>query len=276
MAEATLLVARVGVSAALALACSAERMVVSEPLELGADAGPASDAGPRPLCGPNASEGIPLEQSSPALGPGHAGRWLARILGDEASQFPSALLQLALDPVGAQLRFETSVSLPALTDARGGYLCRAPSASTCASASGFVPAFGYTLADVAARDSILSFRVFLEQPWNDWCVRQTPVIQEIPGCDPVYDVEAAYADRLWGDTCAVLRGDEWLDIDCDRLATVERHACACTEAGCRAAARALEVNLRLVADDALDGALWFSGDHAQALHFERQSELRAP
>jgi hypothetical protein len=276
MREDTLLVARVGVSAALALACSAERMVISESLEFGADAGGVADAGVTPLCGQSASEGIPLEPSSPVLGKGHAGRWAAQISGDEASQFPAALLQLALDPERAQLRFETSIALPTLTDARGGYLCRAPSTSTCATASGFVPAFAYTLADVAARDSILSFRVFLEQPWNEWCTLQPPVIQEIPGCDPFYDVEAAYSDHLWGDTCSVLRAGEWFDIDCDRLATVEWHACVCSESGCRAAARALEVNLRLVGADALDGALWFSGDHAQALHFERQPDPAVP
>jgi hypothetical protein len=139
-----------------------------------------------------------------------------------------------------------------------------------------VPAFGYTLADVAARGSILSFRVFLEQPWDAWCALQPPVLQEIPGCDPSYDIELAYSDVSWGDGCAVWRVDRWFEIDCDRLATVERHACVCSEAGCRAAARALEVNLRLVAADALDGALWFAADHAQVVHFERQPEPSAP
>jgi hypothetical protein len=33
----------------------------------------------------------------------------------------------------------------------------------------------------------------------------------------------------------------------------------------------VEVNLRLVAPDELEGALWFAADHAQVLHFERQS-----
>jgi hypothetical protein len=68
----------------------------------------------------------------------------------------------------------------------------------------------------------------------------------------------------------VRRGDEWIEIDCDRLATLERHACVCSAAGCRATARLQQVNLRLVAPDALDGALWFEADHAQVLHFERE------
>ena len=276
MQEATLLAVRVGVSAALALACRAEHWEISEPFERGADAGPALNAGVQSLCSQNASEGIPLRQSAPALGPGHAGRWLARLSGEEALQFPSDLLELVLGPAGAQLRFETGTSVPPLIDPRGGYLCHAPGASTCATASGFVAAFGYTLANVAARDSILSFRVFLEQPWSEWCQLQAPVLQEIPGCPPSYDVEAAYTDRSWGDPCAVLRADEWFDIDCDRLATVERHACVCNDAGCRAAARMVEVNLRLVAADALEGALWFAADHAQVLHFERQPDPSAP
>jgi len=275
MQQATWVAVRVGVSAAVAFACSAEHLVISEPLERAADAGSAADAAAL-QCGQRASEGSPLDTSSLALGPGHAGRWLARLAGEEARKFPSALLELTLGPARAQLSFDTATPLPMLFDARGGYLCRAPSASSCATPSGFVPAFAYTLAAVAARDSILGFRVFLEQPWNEWCKLQAPVLQEIPGCDPFYDVEAAYSDVSWGETCAVLRGDEWFGIDCDRLATVERHPCVCTDAGCRAAARTLEVNLRLVAADALDGALWFAADHAQVLHFERQSEPSAP
>jgi hypothetical protein len=275
-AEATLLAVRVGVGAAVALACRAEHWEISEPIQRGADAGPALDAAAPPLCDQSASEGIPLEPSALALGPGQAGRWLARLSGEEALQFPSDLLELVLDPAGAQLHFETGTSVPMLIDPRRGYLCHAPGASTCATASGFVAAFSYTLANVAARDSILSFRVFLEQPWSAWCQLQAPVIREIPGCGPSYDVEAAYADRSWGDTCAVLRADEWFDIDCDRLATVERHACVCNDTGCRAAARMVEVNLRLVAAGVLEGALWFAADHAQVLHFERQPDPSTP
>jgi hypothetical protein len=274
-ATASWLAARISVGASLACACSAERWVISDSLERGADAGAAADA-PAPACGQNASEGIPLEWSPPALGPSHAGRWLARFFGEEADKFPSTLLELVLDPARARLSFETGTPVPPLSNPRGGYLCRAPSASTCATESGFVPAFGYTLSGVVARGSILSFRVFVEQPWDEWCTLQAPVPREIPGCDPSYHVEAAYSERSWGQTCAVLRGDEWSDIDCDRLATVERQACVCDSVGCRAAARSVEVNLRLLSTDVLEGALWFAADHAQVLHFARQPDPGAP
>jgi hypothetical protein len=273
--QASWIAVRVGVSTALGLACSAEHFVISVPLESGADAGLAPDPAAAPLCPADARAGIPLEWSPPALAPGQAGRWRARIFGAEASKFPSGQLELALDPARAELRFAAGTPLPVLINDGRGYLCRAPSASTCTSASGFVSAFAYTLADVAARGSILSFRVFLEQPWNEWCQLQAPISQEIPGCDPFYDVEAAYSEVSWGESCAVLRAEHWFEIDCERLATVERHACVCSDVGCRAAARTLEVNVRLVSADALDGALWFAADRAQVLHFERQPEPSA-
>jgi hypothetical protein len=138
-------------------------------------------------------------------------------------------------------------------------------------ASGFVPAFEYTPWQVRARGSILSFELYIEQPWNEWCRQQAPVERAIAGCALGYDVEAPYSDVRWGDTCSVQRAGEWGEIDCDRLATVERHPCMCGADGCRASARRLEVSLRLVAPDVLEGALWFAADRAQVLHFERQS-----
>lgn len=263
---------RLGISAALAVACGGERWVIGEPPD-GPDAGLALDASAAALCGEIATEGMPLQSPLPTLSTGQAGSWAARLIGDEAGKFPSQLLQLELRPAGAHLHFETGSPAPALLDPRGGYLCHAPGASTCVTTSGFVAAFDYTPWQVTARGSILSFLLYLEQPWNDWCQQQTPVERAIDGCALGYDVEPSYSDTRWGETCSVLRGLDWVEIDCDRLATVERHPCMCNAEGCRASARMVEVNLRLVAPDALEGALWFAADHAQVLQFERQSTV---
>jgi hypothetical protein len=234
------------------------------------DAGLALDASAAALCGEIATEGMPLESPLPSLSAGQAGSWAAQLSGDEADKFPSKLLLLELGANGARLHFETGGPVPALLDARGGYLCHAPGAETCVTESGFVGAFDYTPWQVTARGSISSFRLYLEQPWDDWCRQQVPVERTIAGCALGYDVEPSYSDTRWGDTCSVLRGPDWVDIDCDRLATVERHPCMCNADGCRASARMVEVNLRLVAPDTLEGALWFAADHAQVLQFERR------
>jgi len=270
MLEARRSVVAAGLCAVLAASCNGERLVIGDPLPT-PDAGFELDAAGAPSCAAVPGEGIPVAQGAPLLGPGHAGRWLAVLSGEEAGKFPSDRLQLDLSATDARLHFEAISPLPPLLDGRGGYLCRAPGASTCASESGFVPAFDYPLSSVTARGTILSSRMFLEQPWNEWCQLQAPVEQDTPGCDPSYGVEAPYSDVRWGEPCAVRRADEWFDLDCDRLATLERHACVCNADGCRGAARALELNLRLVAPDALEGALWFAADRAQVLHFERQA-----
>jgi hypothetical protein len=260
-----------GIAAALTSACDGGRWVIGDPKSDATDAGLALDASTAALCGEIATEGMPLASPSPSLSAGQAGSWLARLSGDEAGKFPSQVLQLELGPSAAHLHFETGSPAPALLDPRGGYLCHAPGASTCVTTSGFVPAFDYTPWQVTARGSILSFLLYLEQPWNDWCQQQRPVELAIAGCALGYDVEPAYSDPLWGDSCSVLRGADRVAIDCDRLATVERRPCMCDAEGCRASARMVEVNLRLVSPDALEGALWFAAEHAQVLHFERQN-----
>lgn len=261
---------RLGIAAALASACSGGRWVIGTELDE-ADAGLAFDASTAALCGEKTTEGMPLASPLPVLSAGQAGSWEARLSGDEAGKFPSQVLQLELGANAAHLHFETGSPAPVLLDARGGYLCHAPGASTCVTESGFVPAFDYTPWQVTARGSISSFLLYLEQPWNDWCRQQAPVERAIAGCALGYDVEPSYTDARWGDTCSVLRGPDRVEIDCDRLATVERHACVCNADGCRASARRVEMSLRLVAPDALEGALWFAADQAQVLHFERQS-----
>jgi hypothetical protein len=259
-----------GIAAAFSGACSGERWVIGEPPDE-SDAGLVLDASAAALCGEIATEGMPLASPLPALSAGQAGSWLALLSGDEAGKFPSQVLQLELGANAAHLHFETGSPAPPLLDPRGGYLCHAPGADTCVTPSGFVPAFDYTPWQVRARGSILSFLLYIEQPWNGWCQQQAPVERAIAGCALSYDVEPSYSDVRWGDPCSVLRGPDWVDIDCDRLATVERHPCMCDADGCRASARMVEVNLRLVAPDELEGALWFAADHAQVLHFERQS-----
>ena len=124
---------RLGITAALAVACSGERWVIGEPPD-GADAGPALDASTAALCGELATEGMPLASPLPALSAGQEGSWAARIEGDEADKFPSPVLQLELGASAAHLHFETGSPAPALRDARGGYLCHAPGANTCVTA----------------------------------------------------------------------------------------------------------------------------------------------
>ena len=140
---------------------------------------------------------------------------------------------------------------------------------SCASPAGFVAGFDYRLVEPSSRGSIASFALFLDEPWDAWCRLQAPVEIVQPGCAPRHAVERPYDEARWADGCAVRRGEEWTPLPCDRLATVEREACACTAEGCRARARLQPVNLRMVGPDSLEGALWFSADRAQILQFSR-------
>jgi hypothetical protein len=166
----------------------------------------------------------------------------------------------------ASLLFESRSPVPALIDPTAGHLCTT-SVQSCASEAGFVAGFNYTMVEARSRGSILSFGVFPDEPWSEWCRQQLPVEVRQPGCEPRYDVERAYDEARWGPSCAVRRGVEWTDIACDRLATVERQVCACTADGCRARARLQPVHLRQLSPGILEGALWFAADRAQALVF---------
>jgi len=251
-------------------ACQHERWVVGTPLQEPADAGLALDGAAVILC--PAPDGEPEPEPEGALpGTDHLGRWSAQLTGEEAAKFaaPRFDLTLAADGMG-RLRLESASPPAAALDGAHGYLCSPPSATTCTTPSGFVPGFEYALARVSARDSILSFRALLDQPWDGWCALQTPVEEIVPGCDPRYDIEPSYLLASWGETCSVMRGNGWNEIDCNRLATVERRPCACTAQACRAArGRRLDAHLRLVAPGVLEGALWFDGDSALVVQFER-------
>ena len=252
------------------VACQRERWVIGTPLGEPADAGLGLDAAAVVLCPAPDGEPEPEPEGRPP-GADHRGRWRAQLTGEEAAKFaaPRIDLLLAANGVGRLLLEGASAPATAL-DAAHGYLCSAPSATTCTTPSGFVPGFEYALARVSARDSILSFRALLDQPWDAWCALQTPVEETVPGCDPYYDIEPSYLFASWGEACSVRRGNEWNEIDCSRLATVERRPCACTAQTCRAArGRRLDAHLRLVAPGVLEGALWFDGDSALALQFER-------
>jgi hypothetical protein len=197
-------------------------------------------------------------------------------MGEEAAKFsaPQLEIELAADGTGT-LHFESPRAPAPARDGAGGYLCSAPSAATCTPSSGFVPGFEYALARVSARDSILSFRALLDEPWDGWCALQTPLEQTVPGCPVHYDIEPVYVDASWGETCSVLRAEGRVEIDCDRLATVERRPCSCTALGCRAArSRQLDAHLRLVAPGVLEGALWFDRDRALVLQFERVADAQ--
>ncbi|MEY2937023.1 MAG: hypothetical protein RL033_7772 [Pseudomonadota bacterium] len=259
-----------GISLVLLPACSGERWVIGEALDAGTDAAVQADAATGPSCpAVTAPEGISLPGAPPALAGAHLGNWVATLLGAEADAFPSGRLRLRLTGDGAALLFESRNPVPALIDATGGYLC-STSVESCASEAEFVAGFDYTMVEASSRGSILSFGVFLDEPWNEWCRQQAPVEDRQPGCDPRYGVERAYEEARWGASCAVRRGAEWSDIACDRLATVERQVCACTADGCLARARLQQVHLRLVSPRILEGALWFTADRAQALVFARE------
>lgn len=250
------------------LACGGERWVIGEAEDAGADAAVTVDAAVSVGCTMAETEGIPLASSAPSLAQGHLGSWSATLAGVEAEAFPSARLQLQLAREAATLRFESASPIPALVDPAAGYLCTS-SVASCASAAGFVAGFDYRLVEASSRGSILSFGVFLDEPWNEWCRQQTPVEHGQPGCEPRYAVERAYDEARWAEACAVRRGSEWTPIGCDRLATVERQVCACTADSCRARARLQPVFLRLVQASSLEGALWFTAERAQGLRFTR-------
>ena len=256
-------------------ACRGDRWVIGTPLDEPGDAGLALDAAALPRCG--ATDGEPEPEPGGTLpSADQVGRWRAQVTGEEATKFSSLGLELTLaaDGVG-RLRFESArTPEPALDGARG-YLCSAPSAATCAPASGFVPGFTYTLPHVWARGGILSFRSLLDEPWEGWCALQTPLEQTVSGCPAQYGIEPAYVSVSWGEACAVLRADGWFDIDCGRLATVERRPCSCTALGCRAASnRVLDAHLRLVAPGVLEGALWFERERALVVQFERIADAQ--
>lgn len=250
------------------LACSGERWVIGEVEDAGSGAVSALDAAPSASCAGDAAESIPLVSAPPALAELHLGSWLATLAGVEAEAFPAGRVQLQLAREAAALRFDSGSQVPPLLDPAAGYLCTT-SLQSCASASGFVAGFDYRLVEPITRGAILSFGLYLDEPWNEWCRQQTPVERSQPGCAPRHDVEPAYDEARWAEECAVRRGDEWTPIRCDRLATVERQVCACTAAGCRARARLQPVHLRLVEPGSLEGALWFSSERAQALRFMR-------
>lgn len=260
---------RAPTSAALALAllaCSGERWVVGEATDAGADAAVAVDLGASPSCTEQAQEGIPPLSPPPALSAAHLGRWLATLGGSEAAAFPAPVVALRLEGAAASLRFEDGSSVPPVLDPAAGYLC-STSVPSCTSEAGFVAGFDYRLAELRSRGSILTFSLFLDEPWDAWCRLQTPVERTQPGCEPRYDIERPYDEIRWVEGCAVRRGEEWTAIACDRLATVARGVCACTAEGCVARARLQPVSVQLVAPGRLEGALWFGADRAQPLFF---------
>lgn len=270
MSRRALALALAGMVLALLPACSGERWVIGEALDAGTDAAVKIGAAPDASCtaGP-VTQGISLASAPPALAGPHLGTWGATLLGAEAAAFPSGRLQLRLAGDVATLLFESRDPVPSLIDPAAGYLC-STSVQSCASEAEFVAGFDYTMVEARSRGSILSFGVFLDEPWDEWCRQQAPVEDRQPGCEPRYGVERPYEEARWGDSCAVRRGAEWSDIACDRLATVEHGACACTADGCRAGARLQQVHLRLVSPRVLEGALWFATDRAQALVFARE------
>src|SRR5262245_27970265 len=104
MQRSALLAVGLGACAGLSGGCSGERWVIGAPLEQAPDASAVLDAA-TPRCSVAESAGIPAPLAAPLLGPGHAGRWLARVSGDEAAKFPAALVELRLGPGLAELRF---------------------------------------------------------------------------------------------------------------------------------------------------------------------------
>jgi hypothetical protein len=259
---------------ASALGCHGKPWLLGERIAIPSDAGldAGSDAASATACAETSSGDAAADAGSGgALWPGQLGHWQAEITGDEAPAFPAPEIALEILPDRTG-RFQCGdpTLLPPLLEAAGGYLCSAPGPSTCTSTSGFIAGFEYSLLDLSARDSILSFRVELDQPWQGWCGLQLPVLEPRVGCAPHYGVEAPYDNASWGDTCSVTRSGGEEPIDCARLATLERNPCACTRERCEAShERSLTVNLRLVSPDHLEGALWFDSEHALALHFDR-------
>jgi hypothetical protein len=256
------------------LGCKGEPWLLGEPSSAARDAGldAGADAASASACPASASPSDAADAGVRGeLSLGQLGRWQADITGTEAQAFPasSIALEILADRIGS-LQLESTLALPTLVDGTGGYLCSAPGPSTCTSASGFIAGFDYSLLLLSARDSILSFRVDIDQPWQAWCELQVPIVQPRAGCMPRYGVEAPYSAAASGETCSVTRASGPEAIDCARLATVERNPCACTRERCEfSRERGLTVNLRLVSPDRLEGALWFDSEHALVLRFAR-------
>lgn len=257
------------VGAAALLACSGERWVIGEAASAGPDAAATFDAALGASCRGEVEQGITEEGTGSPFAPSLLGSWLATLSGSEAEAFPAARAQLRLTRESASLSFDGGSPAPPLLDPAAGYLCTT-SVESCASEAGFVAGFAYRLVQPSARGSITSFGLFLDEPWDEWCRQQLPVERTQPGCAPRHEVEPAYDEARWTEGCAVRRGDEWTPLPCDRLATVERQVCACTADGCRARARVLPVHLRLVEQNQLEGALWFTAERAQVLLFQRE------
>jgi hypothetical protein len=259
----------------LSCGCQGARWVIGTPLEEPGDAGLGLDASGVVSCF------VPEDTLEPdpegmLPGPDQVGRWSAFLSGDEAAHFSAPRLELTLAADGAgRLRFESPSAPAPAVDASVGYLCSAPGASTCTPSGGFVPGFEYALKRVSARGSILSFRALLDDPWDGWCALQKPVEQRTPGCPAHYDIEPSYLAPVWAETCSVLRAEGRVDIDCGRLATVERKPCACTARACSASrSRSLDVYLRLVAPGVFEGALWFERERALVVQLERLADAQ--
>jgi hypothetical protein len=260
---------------AVSCGCQGDRWVIGSPLQEPGDAGLGLDASGTATCRPRDDELEPPPDGS-LPGPDQVGRWSALLSGGEAINFNASSLELTLAADGAgRLRFGSASAPAPAVDAARGYLCSAPGASTCTPPGGFVPGFEYALSSVSARGSILSFRALLDQPWDGWCALQTPLEQTTSGCPTYYDIEPSYLSPVFGETCSVLGAQGRVEIDCDRLATVERRPCACTASGCSAArSRQLDVYLRLIAPGVLEGALWFERERALVVRLDRLTDAQ--
>lgn len=250
------------------MACTSELWEVGETATLPAEA--RADGG-RPEAGlgcPTSSPRLTPEPPGP-LAPQHLGTWAAPIEGAEANKFPSSRVELEIGENRRRLAFPTTDALPAATDPASGYLCSDPNHGGCATTSDFVGGFDYTLHSLVSEGSLLRFSVALNEPWDSWCQLQSPIEQpSAPGCASRYSVEAAYDATRLVDPCAVQRSERWVNMDCARLATVERRPCQCDAESCRSSLEPrLGIGVRLLEDGALEGAIWFDGDHALALRF---------
>jgi hypothetical protein len=259
----------VGAAAALLLACRGERFIIGDLPDAGAGVAVAADAATDLVCPAPAAEGIPLVRAAPDVTDLHLGSWLSTVDGVESRAFPADSVQLLLSREAASLRFTGEAPMPVSNDPTAGYLCTS-TLESCASEAGFVAGFDYRLVDGRSRGSTLSFGLYLDEPWQEWCRLQTPSERRMPGCEPSFDVEPAYDEARWAENdCAVRRGEEWSPMACDRLATIERGVCVCTADGCRAGVRQQPVHLRLMAPGSLEGALWFTAGRAQKMQFSR-------
>jgi hypothetical protein len=207
----------------------------------------------------------------------HTGVWRGLISGSAAVGFPSARVELSLEPGGlGHLTFVGS-PLPEADDPDRGYLCSASTGGfACGTRSGFVGGFAYSLERIISRGDVLSFVVVENDPWGVWCSLRRPLrwADEALACGYGFGVQLPGSDTEGSQGCGRVSADgESTPVDCELMYTL-RH-CQCGADACFSSfATGIDVGLELGGGgNLLRGSIWYSGDADAALvELDRQRD----